>query len=114
MNNAVIVAVLQLDAYRSCLRCKARVEPSSPPLGRCSKVDCAMLQRYDACPEHTSTKLLCSVDSNMRSMYTFGQTVQDLACITDNSAVTEEALLKSPPFKSVTINANNIIISFER
>ena len=66
MNNAVIVAVLQLDAYCSCLRCKARVEPSSPPLGRCSKVDCAMLQRYDVCPEHTSTKLLCSVDSNMQ------------------------------------------------
>ena len=34
MNNAVIVAVLQLDGYRSCLRCKARVEPTSPPLGQ--------------------------------------------------------------------------------
>ena len=28
--HAQIIAVLQLDRYKACLRCKARVEPSSP------------------------------------------------------------------------------------
>ena len=30
-----IIAVPQLDSYRSCLMCKVRVEPSNPPLGQC-------------------------------------------------------------------------------
>ena len=34
--NVEIVGVLQLDCYKSCLKCKARVEPLSPHLGKCS------------------------------------------------------------------------------
>ena len=112
--NAVIIAVIQLDSYRSCLRCKARVEPCSPPLGRCSKQDCAMLQLFDVCTQQVSVKVLCMSNSHMHSLYAYGQTVQDLACIDDNSIVTEEALLKSPKLKSLSFNANNIITGFQR
>ena len=45
MRDAQIVSVAQLDKYMACLGCKARVEPSSLPLGRCSKSECAMLHR---------------------------------------------------------------------
>ena len=34
LSNAQIVGVLHLDTYKSCLRCKARVEPSDAALGR--------------------------------------------------------------------------------
>jgi hypothetical protein len=33
-----------IDTHKTCLQCKAHVEP---PLGRCSKPDCKMLQRFD-------------------------------------------------------------------
>ena len=56
MFNVQITRVPQLDSYKACLSCKARVEPSSPPLGRCSK--CTMLQRFDICPEQMSAKLM--------------------------------------------------------
>ena len=56
MTPAILLgAVLQLD---SCLHCKAPVEPSSPPLGRCSKQDCAVLQSYNICSEHISAKII--------------------------------------------------------
>ena len=58
ISNATIIGVIQLDKYKACLKCKARVEPLSPPLGRCSKSDCLMTQRYDLCPENASGKLL--------------------------------------------------------
>lgn len=46
ITNARIIGVIQLDKYRACLKCKARVEPlNPPPLGRCSKSDCLMTQR---------------------------------------------------------------------
>ena len=37
LENPIVIAVPQLDSYKSCLVCKARVEPSTPPLGECSK-----------------------------------------------------------------------------
>ena len=36
---------------------KARVEPGDSSLGRCSKPDCDMLQRYDRCQEQILAKL---------------------------------------------------------
>ena len=53
-----IIGVLQLDTYKECLQCKARVEPLALPLGKCSKADCAMMQRYDLCTNQLSAKLL--------------------------------------------------------
>lgn len=47
------------DSYKSCLSCKASVEPDAPTepvLGCCTK--CGMLQCFDPCPEQLSVKLL--------------------------------------------------------
>ena len=55
---AQIVGVPGLELYNACLKCKARVEPLTPPLGRCSKDDCAMMQRFDMCTRHILAKLL--------------------------------------------------------
>lgn len=51
-----IIAVISLDSHKVCLRCRARVEPATPPFSRCSK--CSMLQAYDICTESISAKLM--------------------------------------------------------
>lgn len=51
IQDARVVGVSQLDNYKACLRCSARVEPSTDDLGRCSKPDCRMLQRVDICKD---------------------------------------------------------------
>lgn len=55
----------KLDRYKGHLRCKGRAEPSTPPLGRCSKLECNMLQNYDIC--NISAKLLFSYKSKMNA-----------------------------------------------
>ena len=57
ITDTYIIGVPKLDSYKCCLRCKARVEPSETTLGRCSKPDCGMLQRYDVCKAAN----LCSI-----------------------------------------------------
>ena len=68
--NAVIIGVLQLDSYKSCLRCKARVESISDTLGRCSKADCAIglmsvvnihQPSYSACQTRIHILFTCTV-----------------------------------------------------
>ena len=56
ISNPEIIGVPQLDTYKACLKCKARVEPVTLPLGRCSKVGCSMMQRYDRCPNQLSAQ----------------------------------------------------------
>ena len=58
LKNVVIVGIPHLDTHKACLQCKARVEPLTPPLGRCSKRECKMLQRFDLCTDHTTAKLM--------------------------------------------------------
>ena len=109
IRNATIIGVLQLESYRSCLRCKARVEPITPSLGRCSKSECNMLQRFDMCAQHTSAKLMFMSDNDTYSLYAYGQTVKNLV----SDEVTEAALLKVATLASVTYDANNMITTFE-
>ena len=47
INNVAIVGVPFLDSYKSCLQCNARVEPETPPLGKCS-----MLISIDTTSKH--------------------------------------------------------------
>ena len=62
--NVEIIGVPQLDCYKACLKCKARVEPLTAHLGKCSKLGCAMMQRYDRCSNHLSAKLMVAWDDN--------------------------------------------------
>ena len=114
LSNALIVAVLHLDSYRSCLCCKARVEPLSPPLARCSKPDCTMLQRYDVCSEHISAKLLFKDNTNMHTLYAYGNMVKNLSGITDSTTLTEDSLLTIPKFSTITYNENNVVTNFQK
>ena len=113
---AQVISVVHLQNYKVCLRCKARVEPATPPLGRCSKPECAMLQRYDIYLQQLSAKLLLlpETGNGVQSLSVFGDLVRNIANIDDSEEVTEEALLNSPKLSVVTYNDKKTIISFSR
>lgn len=84
IHNVTIIGVSELDHYRSCLLCHARVEPQTPPDGKCTRSDCLMLQAFDLCPEQISARLLLRYtnDSGRNTdilCYAYGDTVYHLA-----------------------------------
>ena len=89
------------------------VEPRTPPLGKCSKHDCEMLQRYDICSQHTSAELLFMEGKKMYTLYAYGDSVKKLAGIDSDEIVTEETLLHIPKFSKVHFNANNVVTKVE-
>ena len=114
IQDARIVAVSQLDRYKACLRCKARVEPSTDDVGRCSKPDCRMLQRLEFCTAHLCGKLSLMANSKLVSLSVHGKLLQQLVEVTDAAEVSEEALLSVPILKTVTYNDKNIMTSFTK
>ena len=113
---AQIVGVPGLELYIACRKCKARVEPLTPPLGRCSKDDCAMMQRFDLCSRHISAKVLLlhgTEKKEYKSLHAFGSTVGELAQIS-NGPVSAEDLLVAPKFKTISFNENNVVTAFTR
>ena len=112
IKNVAIVGVPYLYSYKSCLQCKARVEPQTPPLGKCSKGECKMMQRYDLCTEHTSAKLMLMFDndddgkSTLRA-YAYGEIVQRMC---GSGVLSAEGLLRTGNFKSITLIKDKYII----
>ena len=74
--NPLVIAVPQLDSYKSCLVCKARVESSTPPLGECSK--CSTMQQYDLCTNQLSARLMVKTESETLTLHAFGKIVEQL------------------------------------
>ena len=117
-----IIGVPQLDCYKACLKCKARVEPLTTHLGKCSKLGCAMIQCYDRCPNQLSAKLMVTrVDRElgmcMQSFFAYGRIVSRIAGISDDSdddQVSNELLLSSPLISSIRYNESNVIIAVTR
>ena len=93
INHVRIVGVPQLDKYKACLRCKGRVEPCSPPPGRCSKLECSMLQHYDICTEVLSAKLLFLHNSKFITLMALGPILKQMT----TEDLNDEDLLKLPP-----------------
>ena len=116
IQECMVIGVSHLEAHKICLRCNARVEPSSSStLGRCTKLECAMLQRYDVCPGQLSAKMLFIDKSNkIYSVMAYGEVVRDLAGASDETDVTEECLMELPQLSSLTYNEKHIITSFSK
>ena len=58
LDAAIVIAVMQLEMYRACLRCKGQFEPLASPFGRCSRSECEMMQRFDECTEQVVAKVM--------------------------------------------------------
>jgi hypothetical protein len=119
--SAMIIGVPQLDSYKSCLVCKARVEPDAPEpdkplLGRCTK--CGMMQRFNACAEQLTAKLLVMQEYDgcspvTKTLHAFGKIISDLLGATTVTEVTREALLQTDPV-TITYNDKQVITAFNR
>ena len=112
LQNVTVVGVPYLGSYKACLSCKARVEPQTPPLGKCSKVDCQMMQRYDLCAEQTTAKLMLMYEAEGQNKivhsHAYGNVVKEIAgCAEDVSA---ELLLRAAKSKSVTLIKDKSIL----
>jgi len=115
LKNVQIVAVSQLDKYKACMRCKARVEPSSMEgFARCSKPECTMLQKFEFCTAQIAVKLLFMANGKIYSLSAYGKIVQDLAGVADYAQVTDEILLLLPMLKSITYNDANMVTNFSK
>ena len=80
------------------------MEQQTPPLGRCSKVDYMMMQRYNLCGEHTTAKFLLMYDDegkqNIVQSHAYGEVVYHIAGVDDVSA---EVLLRANKLDSMTL-----------
>ena len=55
IDDVTVAEVPYFDTYKSC---KAQAEPHTDSLGKCSKIDCMMMQRYDLCQQYITAKLI--------------------------------------------------------
>lgn len=106
---ADIVAVKQLGSFDACISCKGRVEPVTPPGGRCSV--CGMFQRIDRCSRQVST-LVCVEHGEKKetiSLWAYGPMIGKLAGKSSAEEVTSKDLaLYSPTFECINFNKNVI------
>ena len=121
LHNVQIVGVPLLHSYKACLQCKARVEPLTPPLGRCSKPDCGMIQRYDICTSQVSAKLLVMYSTNesgtrqYKSLQTLGSTVGEIANVLDREVTAADLHVLAPAIlKTISYSDTNIITGFHQ
>ena len=81
------MAVSHLDNYKSCLHCRARVEPADESSGRCSKADCRMLQNMEFCTSHVCAKLMVMVDATFISLSVYGKLLYNLANVEEECEI---------------------------
>ena len=117
IHDVQIIGVSQLDIYKSCLQCKARVEPQTPPMGKCTKGECLMMQLYDLCQDQIVTRVLLRHlnDKGHHETITcsaFGDMVYQLAGVpkTHNPTITD--LLKCQQMNEMQFLTDKKIITF--
>ena len=108
IENADIIAVKQLGSYSACINCKGRVDPLTPPGGRCSRRECGMFQRIDKCTTKVSAQLFIEygVTGNKKSTV-FGPTGWKHPA----DQVTARDLILRPTFDLIKFE-NDVITTF--
>ena len=114
-----IMGVPALDIYKLCLLCKARIKPMTPPMGKCSKTDCAMIQHYGMCPEQVSAKILVQYQpdngqTKVIQLNAYNNLLFEIANLSPDENLTCMALLTTPTFTSMTYITDKKIIKVSR
>ena len=115
--NPQIIGVTDLDNYRSCLQCKARVEPQTPPLGKCTKEDCLMIQLFDLCQEQTTVRVMLRHVNNEGeyshiTCFAYGDLVYQLDNKPKNHPLTKSDFLKPKKLHEIQIITGKNIVTF--
>ena len=69
INNVTVAGVPYFDTYKSCLQCKARVEPQTERLGKCSKTDCMMMIFAHNISQPNSCSCMTRVDDRKQCLH---------------------------------------------
>ena len=108
IHHVTIVGVSEFNHY---LPCHTRVEPQTPPDGKCTRSDCHMLQVFDMCPEQISAPILLHYlndDGKQTDVLcsAYGDIVYHLA----NKPTSHQVVLKK--FPQVQLQTGKNIITF--
>ena len=106
-----VMAVPELECFKACLRCKARVESVDDRNGRCSKQDCRMLQLLEFCTGHVHAQLMMMANGTFLTLSIYGKLLHSLLEVTADSEV---AFLDLPNLKQVVYNERNVITNFTK
>lgn len=124
LKEVVIVGVASLETYKTCFKCRSRVELMKMPLGCCSRFECQMIQRYDLCQDLSTAKLVVMHSSNPENQKKITQvhmhgekTLREIVAVDDTPVqhITCDSLLCAPPIATMTVSKDtNIIQSISR
>lgn len=76
---ATILAVEELITFIACPKCNGRVNPLTPPSGRCCWNDCGVIVRIDRYDNEISAKLLFGTGDTKKSLFAYGGMINKLA-----------------------------------
>lgn len=111
LTDVKLVAASDIDNHKSCLRCRARIEPSDGTFGRCSQADCRMLQRMEFCSGHQSAKLTFFRDGRFLTLSVLGKVLKKF--IGKESDICDKDFLHITSLKEVRYNkTTNVITDF--
>ena len=115
-----IIGVTQLHTYKSCLQCKARVEPQTPPLGKCTKEDCLMIQLFELCVDQISARVMLRYINDEGqydhiTLSAFGDLVYQLAHLPKDREIKKQDLFKAKEIREMRFHTNkkNVILSLK-
>ncbi len=106
LHNVEVLLVLNLQSYRACIACKAKVEPTSTTLGRCTK--CLALQHVNKCESQVTAKLKIESEDKQYTVQVFSNMLHKIT-----TTFTEEGILEASQF-SCSISSSNIITAVWR
>ncbi len=106
--DATILAVEELVTFIVCPKCaNGRVDPLTPPNGRCSFLDCGVIVRVDRCDKRISAKLLFESKNAKKSLFAYGEMINNLTDVGLHN-VTAQDLLNTNTFSRIDFQ-NNVI-----
>ena len=96
---------------------ESAVEPLTPPLGKCTREDCMMMQLFDLCQDQLSARVLLRHINDKRqhnhvTCSAFGDMVYQLANLPNNHPVTAADLLKCQQIHEIQFLTDKKIITF--
>ena len=105
-HNAVVSGVSRIFKYKSCMKCRSKIEATNNNYGRCRS--CSMLQNLDRVKEMFSAVLMTTQeDGKPVEVQAFERELRAIVQIEDDN-IEEQNLLEGKPF-SFKINPRDIV-----
>ena len=94
----MVSGISHMFKFRSCIKCKSKVQITGSRFGRCTNASCSMLQNLDDSKETFSAILMISSeDKEKTEVHAFERELRNIANIKAGD-ITEENLLEATKF----------------